>query len=209
MPVLRATLRTKPIGYCAAVNPVPLDPEAIRLSRLVTFAESKGGPLIVMSESAAPSWLGVYDSTGNAIFGKSPCDYDRACAASVGLIDVGQTQALTLETPDNSAFVPRPEGALIVRWVGADGADALISAALAVSDEQFTESVGDLAHDGGKLLMFDSAARGTALDPRSASIDLPAGVYAVRLCTEWEGQVLGADGESQDVMVQVLELRRS
>lgn len=193
-----------------AVNPLPLDPEAIRLSQVVTFADSEGGPLIVMSESAAPSWQGVFDTAGNAIFGKASCDYDRACAESFGLIDVGRMKALTLETPDNSAFVPRAEGALIVRWVGADDADTLISAALALSDDQLAEPVGELPHDGGKLLMFDSAARGCALDPtRTASIDLPAGVYAVRLCIEWQGPVLGADGQPHDVMVQVLELRRS
>lgn len=193
-----------------AVNPLPLDPEAVRLSQLVTFADSEGGPLIVMSESAAPSWHGAFDSAGNAIFGKAPCDYDRACAESFGLIDVGRMKALTLETPDNGGFVPRPEGALIVRWVGADGADTLISAALALSDDQLTEPVGELPHDGGKLLMFDSATRGSALDPRrTASIDVPAGVYAVRLCIEWQGPVLGVDGQPHDVMVQVLELRRS
>ena len=91
-------------------------------------------------------------------------------------------KALTLEAPDNSAFVPRPAGALIVRWIGADDADTLISAALAVPDDQFTEAVGDLPHDGGKLLMFDSAARGSALErDKTASIALPGGTYVVRL----------------------------
>jgi len=31
------------------MSPLPLDPEAVRLSHLVTFAESEGGPLIVMT----------------------------------------------------------------------------------------------------------------------------------------------------------------
>ena len=44
-------------------------------------------PLIVMSESAAASWNGAFDSAGAAIYEKAPCDYDRACAESFGLID--------------------------------------------------------------------------------------------------------------------------
>jgi hypothetical protein len=192
------------------MNPLPLDPEAVRLSRIVTFADSEGGPLIVMSESAAPEWNGVFDPDGTAIYGTAPCDYDRACAASYGLVDVGSTQALALETPDNGTFLPRPDGALIVRWVGADDASTLISAALGVTDDQFTDPVGELPHDGGMLLMFDSAARGSALTAgRTASIELPAVIYGVRLSAEWQGSVVGDDGQPHDVMVQVLELRRS
>ncbi len=188
---------------------LPLNPEAVRLASLVTFAESEGGPLIIMSEAAAPSWNGVCDEDGTAIYGSAPCDYDRACGDPFDVIEVGAAKALTLDTPDNGTFVPRPDGALIVRWVGADDAATLLSAALAVPDCQFTETTSDLPHDGGKLLMFDSAARGSALDPEhTASIELPAGVYAGRLCVEWQGNVEGDDGQPHEVMVQVLELRR-
>lgn len=186
-----------------------LDPEATRLAQLVTFADSEGGPLIAMSESVAPSWNGVFDAAGNAIFGTTDCDYDRACAESFAVIDVGTGKALTLETPDNSTFVPTPHGARIVRWVGADDAATLITAALAVPDDQFTTTIEDFPHEGGKLLVFDSGSRGAALDmARVAAIDLPAGTYAVRLSIEWRGMVTGADGNPHEVMVQVLDLRR-
>jgi hypothetical protein len=188
---------------------LPLDPEAVRLAGTVTFADSEGGPLIVMSEGIAPSWNGVCDASGAFVFGNAECDYDRACDGGFMLIDVGSGKALTLETPDNSTFVPRPGGALIVRWVGADDAATLISGALAVTDDKFTKAVGDLPHTGGKLLMFDSAARGAALEmDRVASVDLAAGVYEVRLTIEWCGPVIGTDGNPHDVMVQVLDLRR-
>ncbi|MBA3397801.1 MAG: hypothetical protein H0T89_34575 [Deltaproteobacteria bacterium] len=190
-------------------TPLALDPEAVRLATRLTFADSEGGPLIVMSEAVAPSWNGVFDAAGAFLYGTTPCDYDRACDGGFMVIDVAAGKALTLETPDNSTFVPRPAGALIVRWVGADDSATLISAALAVSEEQFTETIGDLPHAGGKLLMFDSAARGSALDTaRVASIDLPAGTYAVQLVVEWRGEVTGADGAPHEVMVQVLDLRR-
>ena len=201
--------RLAPFCDTRRMSPVTLDPEAVRLAPSVTFATSEGGPLIVMSESAAALWNGVCDSAGNVIFGVSPCDYDRACAESFGLIDVGASKALTLDTPDNSTFVPREDGALIVRWVGADNAETLISAALAIPDDRFTKTVGELPHDGGKLLMFDSGARGSELDMgQVSSIELSPGTYLVRLCVEWHGPVLGADGQPHDVMVQVLALRR-
>jgi hypothetical protein len=46
------------------------------------------------------------------IYGLKACDYDRACAVGLGLIDVGETQALALETPDNATFVARPDGGM-------------------------------------------------------------------------------------------------
>jgi hypothetical protein len=191
-------------------EPVPLDFEAIDLADTTTFADSEGGPLIVMSESNAAHWRGVFDAAGTRIFGQSPCDYDRACATSFGLIDVGLGKALTLETPDNGAFIARPEGALIVRWIGADDAATLISAALALTEDAFTDPVGDLDHEGGRLMMFDSALDGARLpDDRTAAIELPPGRYAVRLCVEWQGDVLGSDGAPHEVMVQALDLRRS
>ncbi len=190
-------------------TPLPLDSEAVRLASTATFADSEGGPLIVMSERAAPDWNGVFDATGAFLFGTAACDYDRACDGGFMVIDVGSQKALTLETPDNSTLVARPDGALIVRWVGADDAETLITAALAVTDDQFTEEIGDLPHAGGRLLMFDSAARGSALDPaRVASLDLPAGTYAARLSVEWRGLVSGGDGSPHEVMVQTLHLRR-
>jgi len=162
-----------------------------------------------MSETVAPGWNGVCDASGAFVYGTSECDYDRACDGSFMVIGVGAGKALTLETPDNSTFVPRQDGASIVRWVGADDAATLITAARAVTDDKFTETIGDLAHTGGKLLMFDSAARGAALDmSRVASIDLPAGTYALRMCIEWRGPVMGSDGNPHDVMVQVLDLRK-
>ncbi len=190
-------------------TPLPLDPEAASLAPNTVFADSEGGPLIVMSRSAAPRWGGVFDDAGANVYGSERCDYDRACEVAFAVIDVGDARALTLETPDNSAFVRRPEGALIARWVGADDATTLLTAALALPDQAFTESVGELPHDGGPLVMFDSASRGAALDPaRTAEVDLPAGVYAVDLCVEWAGDVIGDDGAPHQTMLQALRLRR-
>lgn len=190
---------------------VPFDPEAARLAEALEFAESEGGPFLVVSESAVASWHGINDPTGAVIFGTQPCDYDRACAADAfSMIDVGTTRALTLESPDNSAFVARPDGALIVRWVGADDAQTLLTAAFAAPAEDFKELDAELPHDGGRLRMFDATTSGTMLAERGrdVSIELPAGRYAVSLLVEWSGPVLGADGAPHDTMVQVLRLRR-
>lgn len=197
------------MGYFRPVTAVPLSSLAVKLASSVTFADSEGGPLVVMSESLAPSWNGVCDAQGNAIFGTAPCDYDRACAAAFDTIAVGDREALVLEEPNNSAFIPIEGGAMIVSWVGADDAETLITAALALDDGAFGKELPDLEHDGGRLLMFDSAARGAALDAsRVASIALAAGTYGATLCGEWNGSVTGSDGMTHEVLVQALRLRR-
>ena len=191
-------------------DPLPLSDAAVRLASILTFADSEGGPLIAMSERALADWLGVYDAMGTAIYGNAPCDYDRACgAAPCELIDVGGAQAIALETPDNGTLIAQPDGALIVRWIGADDAATLMSAALAVDDVDFEEQPGDYVHDGTDLVLFDSASSGTRLDrKRAASVELPAGTYAMTLLGEWSGPVLGSDDAPHDTMVQVLRLRR-
>jgi hypothetical protein len=152
----------------------------------------------------------VFDAAGNAIFGKSPCDYDRACSVTFETIEVGDRAALVLDEPNNSAFIPIDGGAMIVSWVGADDAETLLTAALALDDEAFADELPNLEHDGGKLVMFDSAARGGALaGKRVASIELPAGTYGATLCYEWNGSVVGGDGAPHGTMVQALRLRRS
>lgn len=191
-------------------EPRPLHPNAMQLASSAAFADSDGGPLIVMSETLAPSWNGVCDEQGNAIFGTSPCDYDRACSASFDVIDVGDGEALVLEEPNSSAFVPIEGGAMIVSWVGADDAETLFSAALALDQDAFRKDLPDLAHGGGRLLLFDSASRGSALEPsRVASIELDAGTYRATLCPDWTGSVMGSDGVVREVMVQALRLRRA
>lgn len=173
----------------------PLDPDATRLAATIQFAKTEGGPLIVMPESVLASWNGMAG------------DYERV-VAGFNLIDVGTAKALTLESPDNSTFVPRPDGARIVRWIGADDAETLLTAALAVTDDKLTEAVGDFPHPGGNLVMFDSGSAGAEVErDRIASIELPEGNYAVRMCIEWRGRVTGTDDKPHDVMVQVLDLR--
>jgi hypothetical protein len=189
---------------------IPLNPIAVKLASSITFADSEGGPLIVMSECLAPSWNGVFDLQGNAIFGTSPCDYDRACSVTFNTIDIGDREALVLEEPNNSAFIPIEGGAMIVSWLGADDAETLLTAALALDDEAFSDELPRLEHDGGKLVMFDSASRGSALvASRVASIDLMAGTYSATLCLERNCKVADSTGKSHEVMVQALRLRRA
>ncbi|MBA3461239.1 MAG: hypothetical protein H0T46_14845 [Deltaproteobacteria bacterium] len=178
--------------------PLPLDPEAAVLALGLGFAASEGGPLIAMSESALADWQGTDTD-----------DYDRACDASFGLIDVGASRALALDNPDSGAFVARPYGALIVRWVGGDDAAMLLTAAFAIPDESYEDVEGLLPHDGGRLVMFDAAERGPEhLAAASVTIELPAGRYGVRVCPLWEGPVAGVDGNSHDVIVQTIQLRK-
>ncbi|MBA3464314.1 MAG: hypothetical protein H0T46_30460 [Deltaproteobacteria bacterium] len=188
---------------------VPLDPEAVRLAPGLRFATGDGGPLIAMSESALPDWLGAHDAAGNVLDFDAGSDYARACDETFALIDVGSTRALTIDSSDSGAFLARPDGALIIRWVGAHDTETLISAALAIPADRYQDIEGELPHDRGRLVMFDALERGSALDAESmVSIELPAGCYAVRVCAYWEGPVIGVDGLPHDTMVQTIELRR-
>jgi hypothetical protein len=189
---------------------LPLDPEAVRLAATVRFADSNGGPLIVMSESAAKTWRGVFDDTGKAIYGDAPCDYDLACdAGGFELFDVRSAKALSLETPDNGAAIARADGALIVRWVGADDKETLLTAALAAPDADYKDLAAVFEHDGSRLFVFDAGSDGSAIEmDRVSAIELPAGTYKLSLLVEWSGPVTGADGAPHDTMVQVVRLRR-
>lgn len=90
----------------------------------VEWMESSGGPLIVVSDAALPSWCGSDSAEPEA-------DYDRACDIDdrIGLIPVGGEAALVhAGDPASTAFLP--ERGLFVRWCAAE------------SEAELLESVG-------------------------------------------------------------------
>lgn len=189
----------------------PMNPEAVRLAETLTFAESGGGPFLLLSESAITAWHGVEDASGAFIYESRPCDYDRACKADGhSLITVGNTQAFVLEAPDSSAFIPEPDGALIVRWIEADEAELLLTAALSTSEEDFELLGVTVPHDGSRLRLFDSATPGRRVAARGevAAIELPAGRYSVAELGESVVNVKDAKGTVHEVVLQALRLRR-
>ncbi|MGI5507600.1 Imm21 family immunity protein [Streptomyces sp. CA-106131] len=91
---------------------------------VVEWVESSGGPLVVIPESALPSWLGADSDEHRA-------DYESACEVDdwIGLISVGQEFGLVLGgEPASTAFLP--QHGLFVRWCAAE------------SEAEFLEGVG-------------------------------------------------------------------
>jgi hypothetical protein len=116
-----------------------------------SWVTSLGGPLILVPESACPSWDGAPPT-----YPDDEGDYGRACAVDdyIGLIDVGATQALVLgDHPARTTFLP--ERALLVRSIAADhdfDPEAALSELLPTLEwqEQLTWMITE------PLILFDS-----------------------------------------------------
>ncbi|MGI5148125.1 Imm21 family immunity protein [Plantactinospora sp. CA-294935] len=82
-----------------------------------TWVSSAGGPLLVAPQSALSLWTGV-DSTDESL--ESSGDCDRACAIDgyVGVVAIGQRQALVLgDEPAPTTYLPSER--LFLRWAAA------------------------------------------------------------------------------------------
>lgn len=154
--------------------------------------ESFGGPLIAVPVSALDAWHGCTDSGVTAGDATAADDYDRACAVDdlAAAIAVGENGALALvlgDEPATSCFLT--EHRTFLRWLAADSAAGLMSAAEAVLSDPATrwEECGSWVTDGPAVLM-DSAEAGAGLDveypggglPAQAPVPLPAGRWRIR-----------------------------
>ena len=185
------------------------------------FAGSHGGPLVVVPRAHLASWWGCFNAAGDHAYGTEPTDYDRACVDGplpfvIPLRHAGDHErhhwAMVLESPDPTCFWPGPNGTvLIVRWVGADTAAGLLSVALAVEEGEWdrTDVVLDIPEGG--LAVFDSAMDGRSPDEMENGIEyceLPPGRYGVDRILEIETEVEGGAEGDEEVMIQLLRLRR-
>src|SRR5918998_4373634 len=103
---------------------------------------TSGGPLIVLPAEIAHHWRGIEPPLDAQVpegwkWGdpNGPvCDYDRACGVEddLGTLDVGPGQALVFgDEPMITAFLPRPDGGVFVRW---GYANSVSEVRLAISD---------------------------------------------------------------------------
>lgn len=199
----------------SAATAQPAAPAALVIAKDVAaaakklrFVESEGGPLVFLPARAAKAWWGVCDEAGDAVYGKKPTHYDRACDAkgATPVLDVGGARALVLRGPDSTALHPTADGALLVRWIGADHAAAVLAPALGPG--VFAKTTQTLVSAGEPWLLFDSALDGRALPKRAvATITLPEGTYAVEAMDEWSGAVSLA-GKASEVMTTAIRLVR-
>jgi hypothetical protein len=146
---------------------------------VTSWVDSEGGPLAVVPVSALSSWHGCVEA------GAQPGldDYDRACAVPdlVGLIPVGQSQALILADEPASTCYLAPERTFL-RWAAADSEDQLLAAASSALTDPATpwSDFGTWLIDG-PVVLFDSAEAGIEdFDSVRAPIPLTAGHWHVR-----------------------------
>ena len=171
----------------------------------LTWMNSNGGPLLLVSGEYLSSWRGIWPPPDGqhieAQFRWSgpdepATDYDRACDVTgyLGLLDIGAGQGLVLgDEPHSTAWQPLPAGGndddisgLLIRWVYANSDFDTFAALEYVPRDAWRDD--GLALDVGHepLYLLDAAYGGSALEGEDhLTIHLPPGRYSIAT-TEYE-----------------------
>lgn len=155
---------------------------------------SAGGPLVITSVEIAPLWRGGFGrqapEAGREPADESINDYARACRVDdwLGTLRVGTGEALILgDEPMPTAFVSRPDGGVLIRWMHAENEADVQRAVEEVPESAWKATPHKIEVGRRGLIMFDAAYPGDELPPiedRRADapwtrIDIPPGDYLV------------------------------
>lgn len=170
------------------------------------YVSSSGGPLIAVPAEWAKSWCGTEASPGTRVpegwewSGNDDdpvrTDYDRACGrlrarhvssyGGVGLVRVGEGDALVFQAPTDTTFVELPDGGAFLRNVAF--ASARVARAAVDAAPKWKKTRAEISLKDGRLFVFDSAypypgAVETTLGrPDILSAKLERGRYRVFAC---------------------------
>lgn len=155
----------------------------------MTWVESAGGPLILMSEALLPYWGGSEPpppgTSVTATFRWSvdgpATDYDCACdvAAYAGVIRIGDGQGLVLgDMPMPAAWWP-DGGGFLVRWMAAPNDEAVLNILRGLSLDLAWDPEAEFEFRAGPLVLFDSAWPGSDVRSEAIRLELAAGRYRV------------------------------
>lgn len=159
----------------------------MKTNKRLNWIDSAGGPLIVMERKSVHNWLGSSGTRVNVE--ENITDYDRACNVDdyVGVIIVGQEQALVLnDEPMQTVWWKNEDNheGLLVRWQWAGSEDDVIHS-LEKLDNIIWENTGlKINFSEGNLIMFDSACRYDEID-LSSSIKVQSGTHHI-LTAFWQ-----------------------
>lgn len=197
-------------GEAAPAAPAALviDKATAAAAKKLKFVESEGGPLVFMPERVAAKWWGICNEQGDEVYDDEPTHYERACKVrgEVGVLEVGDGDALVLGTPQSTAAHLLEHGLLLLRWVGADHAAAVLAPALGPGVYKATKLV--ITSRGEPWLLFDSAEDGRKLAKKNiARVTVPKGRYRIELMKEWNGEV-SLNGATSEVMTAAVRLAR-
>jgi hypothetical protein len=142
------------------------------------WVNSRGGPLVCSSYSAARAWRGTRASS----IGVAQTDYERACDQKnyADVVACGTSEVLILgDEPLQSAFLVKDGVVLIVRWVSCLSSELAVDvvtklpSGLPVVEAPIRIRLADVG-----LIMFDSALDGSEIFVGS-NVDLKPGVFTV------------------------------
>jgi hypothetical protein len=152
------------------------------------WISSSGGPLVVLPESLLEHWSGVDPpADGRRIDAKArwdparpATDYDRACDVEdpIAALELGAESALVIGgEPPMTAFVPRPDGGLLVGWIDGGSEQELLRYLEGREFESDTDAVAMIDVRPGPLLVFDAACPGVEVEEDRLVLDLHPGRY--------------------------------
>ena len=140
------------------------------------YVASNGGPLVAVPAEWARFWCGTEPSPGTQVpdgweWGNADdpirTDYDRACGrlralhvssyGGVGLLGVGEGDALVFQAPTDTTFVELPDGGAFlrnVRFASTRAARAAVDAA-----PKWKKTRAEISLEDGRLFLFDAAYR--------------------------------------------------
>lgn len=167
--------------------------EMKKQAKALRFVESEGGPLVMLHTSVLPKWTG-------AIGGND--DYDRICEVRKDVFSYSGQDALVLEAPTSTACLPTKDGAVLVRWLGADAAVDLLATLPHVKKWKKSKQTLKVT---GPMVLFGSDQEGKKLPKKERiDIDLKKGTYTI------EGAELeGKTSEGHEVMGEYVRLTRT
>jgi hypothetical protein len=165
----------------------------------LTWFDSAGGPLLLLSRRYMHSWkgyspawlgrLGEEDWDDDSLLEDSPTteektDYDRACAVAaggyLGVLEVDGGQGVVLgDMHMSTAWWPMGETeGIFIRWMYGDDPPSLMQRLLPMADDIWTTAEFTMHIDQDPLYLFDSASPGVE-EPRHLSVMLAEGEYAI------------------------------
>jgi hypothetical protein len=186
-------IRLRPEGHAAAApkrapkpppleSAVPLSAASRAVGKQLRFIDTEGGPFVAVPRRALAAWFGTNDADGEYAYEKQPTDYDRACQGNgARVLRVAKEEALVLDGPSSTAFLPERRGGVFITWEGADRASDLVQALGAV--KQWKRLRSEFHFAGGALVVFDSASDGRELGRRDPQLEVRLAKGSYRLET--------------------------
>jgi hypothetical protein len=145
----------------------------------MNWTESAGGPLIVISESLLPHWTGAAGP-----------DYQKACAVEdeVGVLPYRDGTVVVLgDEPHATAWLERPDGGVLARWVYAPSEQAVQQLLMRRGSVQL-EDTGIRVEVNDTYRLMDSAEAGLAGRHSWPVIRLSRGIYRIESGLQEDGE---------------------